>query len=61
MKWINVKDRLPEVYTSVLIFDGCSIFMGHREHGIFLIDGEITAEQGITHWMPLPEPPGSVL
>lgn len=48
-EWISVKDRLPEKYERVLIFDnkdgmlvGCFLDKPWKE---------------ATHWMPLPTPP----
>ena len=31
--WISINDGLPIDYQSVLIWDGCSIFIAHRESG----------------------------
>ena len=31
--WISIRDDLPIDYQSVLIWDGCSISIAHREHG----------------------------
>lgn len=33
-EWISVRDSLPIDYQSVLIWDGCSVFIAHREPGI---------------------------
>lgn len=60
-EWISVKDRLPEPHIEVLTFD-----MGQFNHISVdclddIIDGNsFFAQAGgsITHWMPLPEPPG---
>lgn len=60
-EWISVKDRLPEDNTDVLVYHGSLIsiysYMGHNEweddYGYF----SRTDDDGITHWMPLPEPP----
>lgn len=63
-KWISVKDRLPEIEKSVLIYypkwDGNEIQVAKLDcDGItFDICGEFNIGTGvITHWMPLPEPP----
>ena len=51
-EWISVDDDMPDPYVSVLV---------HRKDGIVFTDfvlastGEFVQE-GITHWMPLPEP-----
>lgn len=63
MQWISVKDRLPNINKPILMygenigiiepanydkdFDGDPIFTD--EYG--------TEYFGVTHWMPLPEPP----
>lgn len=31
--WISIRDGLPIDYQSVLVWDGCSIFIAHREPG----------------------------
>jgi hypothetical protein len=50
-KWISVKDRLPEKYVGVLVYNG-SI------HEDFICSsGYFYDTLDVTHWMPLPEPP----
>jgi NTP pyrophosphatase (non-canonical NTP hydrolase) len=63
-QWISVKDRLPEIGRSVLIYypkwDGDEIQAAKLDgDGItFDICGEFNiGTRAITHWMPLPEPP----
>jgi hypothetical protein len=64
-KWIPVSERLPEPETDVLIFRyGCAEVMTYRydRHGhLCFMDfddsGYWWERKGITHWMPLPEPP----
>ena len=54
-KWISVDERLPERYETVLVFN----------YGMISVDFIATngrwyehiGHDGITHWMPLPEPP----
>lgn len=61
-EWVSVEERLPEKYTDVLVY----CFSGSIE--VALIDGdgvwgdgvatlgELYGD-GVTHWMPIPEPP----
>lgn len=54
-EWISVKDRLPEHYVSVLVFDP-------KEQIPYAIDFYTGKYWGnrfdtVTHWMPLPSPP----
>ena len=58
MKWISVKDRLPEHEVSVLIYSRDMIWLGYlcglddcwEAIGGLQIDS-------VTHWAPLPDPP----
>lgn len=64
-KWISVKDRLPEGFTSCIVYRK-GIYGGHfsmlrysQELGWHFYDsewGDVTVDD-VTHWMPLPEPP----
>lgn len=61
-KWISVEDRLPEhTVTPCLIYADGDMEMAcwtHDKYELawwFFVDGEY--ETGVTHWMPLPEPP----
>ena len=63
-KWINIKDKLPEIGRSVLIYyspwEGGTIQVAKldRDRLTFDICGEFNVGVGIvTHWMPLPESP----
>ena len=73
MEWINVEDRLPEMLQSVLISitndmtDGSVSEAMHQMDGEFLLRAELATRRvnaracvGVTHWMPLPEPPNLV-
>ena len=63
--WISVKDELPDKNQDVLIYRGNHIgdmmhvytYLGNNkwedEYGYW----SKTDDEGITHWMPLPEPP----
>lgn len=64
VKWISVKDRLPEIGRSVLIYypkwDGDEIQVAKLEDDGMMFDicGEFNIGTGVvTHWIPLPEPP----
>lgn len=63
-RWISVKDRLPEIGKSVLIYypkwDGDEIQTAKLKGDGMMFDicGEFNIRVGAaTHWMPLPEPP----
>ena len=66
MKWISVKDLLPEESKDVLmaydysIVSKKTIYMGFyfKKRWHFAEEGEyIGDDRTVTHWMPLPEPP----
>lgn len=60
-EWISVKDRLPEPYVAVLVWEKDDT----KEGGFAYVDrhdGEVwkigsLGNGAVTHWMPLPEPP----
>lgn len=55
-EWISVKDRLPEQYAVVIVYDGEQV--GEAEfNGVDF--GWVESEDlaFVTHWMPFPEPP----
>lgn len=59
-EWISVKERLPERNQSVLVFAKNEIYalLYERNDKWWGEAGWATTEKwGITHWMPLPEPP----
>ncbi len=66
MKWISVKERLPEKYQNVLFygtgFDPIigkhrgNICVGYYRDG-FRFDGSDSTVINVTYWMPLPDPP----
>lgn len=63
MKWISVKERLPEYAfnimgheaVNILMTDGYMVIEGDYTNGKFNIFG--IEHNNITHWMPLPDPP----
>lgn len=67
--WIPVTERLPEYMENVLVTDGVFSGMGWRDyydcHGTkpredyWIAPSTNVNELGITHWMPLPQPPES--
>jgi hypothetical protein len=65
-QWIDVKDRLPEARTDVLVFskrewdDDSPIIKGHYDEKYSCwFSSELHEDEDIyiTHWMPLPEKP----
>jgi hypothetical protein len=57
LRWISVKERLPDIATDVLGFFGASniVVCGRDHHGLWCENGEDVATP--EYWMPLPEPP----
>ncbi len=58
MEWIDVNDRLPDKYETVLIAHGNSKVnrsLWNPLHKCWHFYGII--HKGVTHWMPLPSPP----
>lgn len=59
-QWISVKDRLPENYIDVIVFDAISRGMfpaAIGSSGEWEIPGFRADAFNFTHWMPIPEPP----
>ena len=65
-QWISVKERLPEIGRSVLIYypwwygDEIQVAKLIDDGKMFDICGEIsimTGKHSVTHWMSLPKPP----
>lgn len=67
MNWINVKDKLPECGAYVLVC--CTIKVTSKidyvnavtmafvcEEGFVDVELDEVITEGVTHWMPLPEP-----
>lgn len=57
-EWISVEDRLPESswQKEIVVWNGKWSRVGHYITGIFVSPHDEVLD-GITHWMPLPEPP----
>ena len=61
-EWISVKDRLPEIGRSVIVYNApakCAAEAMYKGEGRFLQFrwSARLQEHEVTHWMPLPEPP----
>lgn len=63
MKWIPIEESVPELGERVLCTDGYCVFEQYRVplscvYGIWDRMGMKSEMQEVTHWMPLPSPPG---
>lgn len=62
MKWISVKDKMPEEDQHVLITDGEDVVEGWldtcSDKDVWYYS-DYYQKQDITHWMPLPKPPNT--
>ena len=54
--WISVDDRLPEHLQSCLCFRSKATFDQRRVQ--MFKSGKFNGIYEVTHWMPLPKPPG---
>ena len=70
MEWISVKDRLPEReqddyvlvcctmnVTSIINYENAVTMAYVCEEGFMDVELNEVITRGVTHWMPLPEPP----
>lgn len=60
MEWISIEDRLPKAYEVVLVLTTYNRHHEAHHHGEEVPRWEDCLCQplsGVTHWMPLPEPP----
>jgi len=59
-EWVNVKDRLPEDGSYILMSDGVQIALGwmnHERKEFIQVNTWSDLTSSITHWMPLPKAP----
>lgn len=63
-EWVSVKDRLPEDFADVIVWLGgmlpskTQVRFWHPKFKTWeSAFGNSVPESGVTHWMPLPEPP----
>lgn len=62
-RWISVKDRLPDVIGSYIVFFNDEFFRGQQSMGWMFFNSkkewcmDNRKYKFITHWMPLPKPP----
>lgn len=54
--WVPVGERLPDLRTHVLAWDGTQIFTALRLTEVWISFGPDRCGS-VTHWMPLPAPP----
>jgi len=62
MKWISVKERLPEHGECVMVYGdkmvGSYYLLATFYEGLFIdLDEPELKQETITHWIPLPDPP----
>lgn len=61
MEWIKVEDRLPSEDMFCIVFvqmnDYRNVHAGLYSKDNGFLDDFYNIEVGVTHWMPLPEPP----
>lgn len=53
-EWISVKDRLPDVYETVLVWGKDT---GGVRRNLYSPNSSIWKDGTVSHWMPLPESP----
>ncbi|MBA5697580.1 DUF551 domain-containing protein [Acinetobacter radioresistens] len=54
MEWISVEDKTPLDSENVIAFHDWG---DHQKIEIEFWSNKFSVSNGITHWMPLPEPP----
>jgi hypothetical protein len=56
--WIDCKDKLPEVRGEYIVnIDGVVMELTYLKHRGLWVGHDGDVYMGVTHWMPLPEPP----
>lgn len=56
MEWISVKDKMP--YNSGYYLTCCNTYRAYKPNlSYYSREDKSFYDAGITHWMPLPEPP----
>ena len=56
--WIYCKDKLPEVSGEYIVnVDGAVMELTYLKHRDLWAGDDGDVYMGVTHWMPLPEPP----
>lgn len=56
--WVSVKDKLPPLYTSVIIHGGVGYYNGSNWH-TKMDDGDPIIMWEVKHWMEIPKPPSA--
>ena len=57
MKWISVKDRLPEKRCAVIVFDYMDVISADWDEDFNRFYIGCSYLGNVTYWMPLPKPP----
>ena len=56
--WIDCKDKLPDVSNDYIVSVDCTVFtLSYSCYSKTWYDEYSFQTLGVTHWMPLPEPP----
>jgi hypothetical protein len=63
MRWFSVQEKTPLINQNVIIFDGQSVkdFYYFNNLKFFIDFSSQEKNKNVTHWMPLPSPPISLL
>ena len=56
--WIDCKDKLPEIGSEYIVSVDCAVFtLAYSCYSKTWVGDDGDVFMGVTHWMPLPEPP----